>query len=547
METILSNTIEGRGLGAALLDSARRHADRPALWAAKEELSYRELFERAGAVAAALRAVGIAAGERVAILSRRSSTLYLAVLGALMAGCTYVPLNTRFPRDRNVAIMRASGASALIADHYCASRIADFLDPLAAAVPIVLPELANGDTDNIGNVDNTGSRRIAVPKAGELRLEQIEATAPLDGDQPCYLLFTSGTTGKPKGVPISHANLAAYLPAVHALVPIDATDRVLQCVDLTFDLSVHDMFLTWLNGAALFITPENGSIFAPRLIAAHALTASLLVPSTGARALEQGLLGAGSMPTLRYSLFAGEALPVSMVEVWQQAAPNSTIYNLYGPTEGTIHVSCYRLEANTELTMPIVPIGHPIGAQRMELFESGVRVAPGETGEIYLAGPQMTRGYWRAPDLDAEKFVTMEGVRWYRTGDVGRYVEPFGIVFGGRVDRQVKIRGYRVELQEIEGVLRRLTGREQVAVLAWPLTAEGIAEGCVAFIAGDGMNAIALREGCRASLPPYMVPNSIFFVDELPLNANGKTDYRSLSRNPLLELPSSSGEKSRDD
>ena len=311
---------------------------------------------------------------------------------------------------------------------------------------------------------------------------------------------------------------------------------MLQCVDLTFDLSVHDMFLTWLNGGALYSAPDNSSIFAPRLIARHGLTACLLVPSTAARALQEGLLGAGKMPSLRHSLFAGEALPVSIVEAWSASAPNSAVFNLYGPTEGTIHTSWYKVDPSRELKMPVVPIGWPVGEQRMELFDAGKPVPAGETGEIYLTGPQMTPGYWKAPALDAEKFTMIDGTRWYRTGDLGRYVDEFGVIFGGRADRQVKIRGYRVELQEIEGALRKASGSEQVAVLAWPLTAEGIAEGCVGFVVGAQRDVPSIRRLCRDALPVYMVPSDVFAVDELPLNANGKTDYKALYRHSTLAI-----------
>jgi len=312
---------------------------------------------------------------------------------------------------------------------------------------------------------------------------------------------------------------------------------VLQCVDLTFDLSVHDMFLTWLNGAQLFSVPENASVFAPRLIARYELTASLLVPSTAARARQEGLLGSNRMPTLRYSLFAGEALPVSTVEAWQDAAPDSAVFNLYGPTEGTIHTSWYRIEPRQRLSMPVVPIGWPVGEQRMELFEAGKPVPAGTTGEIYLSGPQMTPGYWQAPHLDDEKFTTIDGIRWYKTGDVGRYSPEHGVIFAGRADRQVKIRGYRVELQEIEGALRKAAGTEHVAVIAWPLTAEGVAEGCVAFVVGAQRDLAAIRRLCRVTLPAYMVPSALFALNELPLNANGKTDYMALYRHHALGRP----------
>ena len=512
------------GLGPALLAAATRHADRSALWAGDEMLTYRTLFERAGAVAALLASRGIKPGEQVAILSFRTSAAYVGVVAALLAGCTYVPLNTRFPPERNAAILRGSGARALVLDRRSAEELAGLLGELDPAVLAVTPEPGPG-VQTPFELHRSGSPQLA--------LENIKPV-PVDPEQPCYLLFTSGTTGAPKGVPITHANLGSYLPAIHKLVPIGPDDRVLQCVDLTFDLSVHDMFLTWLNGASLYSAPENASIFAPRLIARHELTASLLVPSTAARALQEGLLGAGKMPSLRYSLFAGEALPVSVVAAWQASAPNSAVFNLYGPTEGTIHTSWYKIDPARELKMPVVPIGWPVGEQRMELFEAGKPVPAGETGEIHLTGPQMTPGYWRAPALDAEKFTMIDGIRWYRTGDLGRHVEEFGVIFGGRADRQVKIRGYRVELQEIEGALRKASGSEQVAVIAWPLTAEGIAEGCVAFVVGAQRDMTAIRHLCREALPVYMVPSEVFAVEELPLNANGKTDYKALYRHQAL-------------
>ncbi len=511
------------GLGAALLATALKHLDRPALWAGDETLSYRELFERAGALADLIRTLGVPAGERVAILSYRTTSAYVGIVAALLAGCTYVPLNTRFPVDRNMAILKGSGAAVLILDARAAQEIGVLLGEPSSAVHVVTPD----DVRSAGHLRLHRSLSPAVP------VETIEAVN-VDPALPCYLLFTSGTTGVPKGVPITHANLSSYLPAIHSHIPIGPSDRVLQCVDLTFDLSVHDMFLTWLNGAQLFSAPENASIFAPRLIARHQLTASLLVPSTAARALQEGLLGSNRMPTLRYSLFAGEALPVSIVEAWQDAAPGSAVFNLYGPTEGTIHTSWYKVEPSRPLSMPVVPIGWGVGDQRMELFEAGKPVQHGETGEIYLTGPQMTPGYWQAPHLDAEKFTTIDGIRWYKTGDLGKYSEEHGVIFGGRVDRQVKIRGYRVELQEIEGALRKASGTEQVAVIAWPLTAEGMAEGCVGFVVGAQLDVPTIRRLCREGLPGYMVPSEIFAVDELPLNANGKTDYKALYKHQVL-------------
>jgi amino acid adenylation domain-containing protein len=515
------------GLGAALVASARRHADRPALWAVGDRSSYRELFERAGGWAVGMRERGLEPGDRVCILSHRTTTAYAGVLAALLAGCTYVPLNTRFPRERNQAILASADAGALVADDESAGDLETLTAGLLRPPLVVTPERKCTAPDRV--------RRLGPSDLSPVPLDRLAAADPGDPNSPAYLLFTSGTTGAPKGVPISHANLAAYLSSIHPLVPIAAADRVLQAVDLTFDLSAHDMFLSWLNGAELYSAPENATILAPRIIAEHKLTACLLVPSAAARAREQGLLERHPMPSLRYSLFAGEALPVSVARAWCEAAPNSALYNLYGPTEGTIHVSQFRFDPARELPSAVVPIGWPLGDQRMVLFDADGREVPaGDTGEIHLAGPQMTRGYWRAPHLDAEKFATIGGVRWYKTGDLGRHLDRYGILFGGRADRQVKIRGYRVELQEIEGVLRNATRREQVAVIAWPLSPDGIADGCIAFVAGAEMDAASLRAACRTALPPYMVPNELVFVPELPLNPNGKTDYKALYSHDAL-------------
>ena len=514
-------------LGTALVASARRHAERPALWARGTRLTYRELFERAAGWAAAMRAAGLARGERVCVLSNRSATAYAGILAALLAGATYVPLNARFPRERNRAIFAAADPAALILDDENRVHLDSLLGDGPRAPLVVAPE--SGPLPA-----STGRRVLTASDLPGVALEKFDGGA--DPNAPAYLLFTSGTTGVPKGVPIDHRNVAAYMSAMHRLLPLGAEDRVLQSSDLTFDQSVHDMFLTWLSGAELYATPPDASIMAPRFIAEFGLTACHFVPSIATRAFDRGLLKPGGMPTLRYTAFGGEALPVAIVRPWAEAAPNSAIFNFYGPTEGTVYFSSYRLDPDRPLDMAVAPVGRPLGEQRIALFDGdGREVAKGETGEIHLAGSQLMRGYWRAPDLDAAKFTEIGGVRWYKTGDLGRIVDDYGIVFAGRVDRQAKIRGYRVELQEIEGAVRKVSAREQVAVIAWPPSDNGVADTCIAFVVAPEGDADAVRAGCRAVLPSYMVPSDVLFVAELPLNQNGKVDYAALSRHDALQ------------
>lgn len=373
-------------LGGALLGAAERHAARPALWAAGQRLRYGELFDQAAAIAAALIAAGVAPGARVAILSRRSTLPYAALIGVLLAGCTYVPLNTRFTRERNQAMLTAADAAALVIDEASAAKLDSYLAPLDPSLIVLRPEVQS-EAPGIGG-------KAAALVCGDGPVFWRSARRPVEPSALMYLLFTSGTTGVPKGVPISHANVAVYLEGVSVTGEIMADDRVLQMVDLTFDVSVHDMMLAWLNGAELYSVPENASMMVPRLIAQHGITTCLIVPVTGAVCLQKGLAKPGSMPTLRLTYFCGEALPRSVAEGWRAATSGGRVINLYGPTEATIAFSQYEHQPDEATEFPIVPIGLPFAGQRMGVFSPEMIEMPhGEHGQICLAGSQLAEGY----------------------------------------------------------------------------------------------------------------------------------------------------------
>lgn len=498
-------------LATALLAVAARFPDRPALWARGQRLRYADLFRDAGRIARRLRQQGLAPGDRVGILSHRGVTAYAGILGALLAGCTYVPLNTRFPPERNAAMLARAGARGLVLDDRCAALGAKVLGPVPPGLVVLRPE--------------SDASLAALPE------EPDPALASGDAAGLAYILFTSGTTGEPKGVAISHANLAAYLAAQFAYAPIAPEDRVLQAVELTFDISVLDMFTCWIAGAELVVAPENSALLTPRLIAEREVTATCLVPSTAIRTQAAGMLRPGSMPSLRMCIFGGEAVPVPAMRAWQEAAPNAAIWSLYGPTELTIAVTHTPYRRAAEPALPFMPLGAPHQGTRIALRdpESGTITREGP-GEIIVAGGQVSPGYWRNPALDAERFLLLDGARWYRTGDIGRWTPEHGFLFAGRADRQVKIRGFRVELLEVEGTLRRASGCELVAVLPWPATAPGSADGILGFLAAPARDPQPILEACRALMPDYMVPARLVFLPELPSNENGKTDYKALER-----------------
>ena len=380
-------------LGSAVAEICRVHSSRPALWAKGELLTYGELLEKAGRMAQALRDSGVGSGDRVAILSERTTTAYVGILAALFAGAAYVPLNVRFPSERNRRIVASSGARAII----CSQSQEEDARALIADI---------NDVRLLVSGQNAGPLPVPLPcedAAGKL----------------AYVFFTSGTTGAPKGVPISHENVFAYLRGIRTLTEVTSEDRVMQVVDLTFDLSVHDIFLAWTSGACLYSIPENGTLLCTRFVEEHGGTHWLSVPSAAALVKQAGLLTPNSMPSLKYTFFCGEALAGAVAENWALAAPNSQIANIYGPTEATVAFSACRYSPGQAYPPAVVSLGEPFPEQQMGLFNDEGELVQEGVGEICLSGSQVTEGYWNAPDITAERFFEAEGRRWYRTGDLG--------------------------------------------------------------------------------------------------------------------------------
>jgi len=511
----------------AIAGAAAAHGSRPAVWAGGDTLSYDELLAFAARTATVLLESGVQPGDRVAILTARSLAAYVGVVASLRAGCVYVPLNKRHPIARNRAMLERSGATALLVDNESCRRFSDLLrEPTHALKTVVALEAAT-EPRSASGVTYLDHRTVSATRP---RTAWADRAA---GDD-CYLIFTSGSTGEPKGVPISHGNVLAYLGGISEIAPVTHEDRLIQLADLSFDLSGHNMFLALTSGAALYSIPDSANLLGPRFVSEHELTGWCSVPSAAALARQAGLLDPGSLPSLRVSHFCGEALHGAVAEAWAAAAPNSALYNLYGPTEATIAISWHRYRSADASS--VVPIGRPLRGQQMEVFGADDQPLPeGEVGELLLSGSQVARGYWHGSALDAEKFTTIAGARWYRTGDLARRSGADGFHYAGRIDHQTKILGFRVELLEIERALRAITGRDAVAVIAWPVTIDGGAQGTVAFVAGPAItDEEAALAKLRATLPPYMVPSRLIPVDALPLNGNGKTDYTALRQHQAL-------------
>jgi amino acid adenylation domain-containing protein len=420
-----------------------------------------------------------------------------------------------------------SDLDALILDRAGVRQLEAVLGGLPRLPPILTP-----DIDSVAIPEGAAySNRADLSRFAPLA--DLPAVAE---DDVAYLLFTSGSTGVPKGVPVTHRNVLHFLDYASNRYGITTDDRFSQTFDQTFDLSVFDLFAAWENGACVCAMQPLDLLTPARFVARQNVTVWFSVPSIAALMRKKNLLKPGVFPTLRWSLFCGEPLPRASAEAWQAAAPRSIVENLYGPTELTIACFVHRWDPQRSPALcvnDIVPIGRPFdGLTAIILDETLHKVGEGEAGELCVTGPQTVPGYWNAPEKTAEQFVSLDlnggtTARFYRTGDRVRRLPDGDYVYLGRTDHQVKVLGHRVELSEVEAALTRNEGVAQAVALGWPVH-DGSAEGVVAFVAGTRVDPQRLTSAVRQVLPDYMTPRAVIVLDALPLNPNGKVDRNVL-------------------
>lgn len=501
--------------------SVREHPEATAIELDGTALTYGELASVVDGVVARLAAVRPDPPRRVGLLAARSLGAYAGYLAALRLGATVVPLNTRYPAQRNAEICKVAGPSVVIVD---------------AAGQAMIDEVNHGTEafvlDLVGLSPDDPTPGTTAPATG---------AGGAASDEDCaYLLFTSGSTGKPKGVPVSHRNVRSYLDHVIDRYRLGPGCRLSHTFDLTFDLSVHDLFAAWGSGATMVVAGPDDLLDPVKYVNTHRITHWFSVPSAVAIAAHSGALQPNSMPGLRWSLFCGEQLTLDHARLWRRAAPASVIENLYGPTELTISCADYRLPAD-EGDWPATSNGTvPIGSlyahlDYLVIDDDGHRAAD---GELCVRGAQRFSGYLNPLD-DVGRFVEWNGERavphsgeidaasWYRTGDRVAVRDGY-LVHLGRIDHQIKISGYRVELGEIEATMRQHP--QVVEAVAVPTaTSHGQLE-LVGVYTGSPVPPRDLTAQLRVVLPSYMIPRRFQHVAALPLNDNGKVDRSQLAR-----------------
>jgi amino acid adenylation domain-containing protein len=512
--------------------SAEQFSERPAVIVEGKPVYYRELRELALRIAATIQAHNeYLETPLIAVFAHRSATAFGAVLGSLLAGNGYVPLNPTFPVARTRLMFERSQCRVIIVDRGSLPQLNALLDGDERPLLVIGPDL-----QDLRRHREQWPGHVFVG-ARDLRPSAAWREPTEDQDAIAYLLFTSGSTGIPKGVMVAHRNVTSFVSYMADHLKLTERDIASQMFDLTFDLSAFDMFVSWERGACL-CSPSKKTLINPgKFIRDQKLTIWFSVPSTVALMKQLGLLKPGRFPSLRLSLFCGEPLPISCAEAWLTAAPNSILENHYGPTELTIACTSYRWHSQRspgESEVGIVPIGYPYPGMNLLVVDDRLNeVKPGEEGELLMNGPQMSLGYWRDPERTNSAFVVPPGREeiFYRTGDrVRRPVGGGPLTHLGRMDFQVKILGHRVELGEVEAVVRQASGMDGVVAVGWPASTSGYG-GIEVFIEGGLVDVDRLRGVIAARLPDYMLPRRLHVMKRLPRNVNGKFD-----RNAMLAL-----------
>ncbi len=488
------------------------------------ELSYGELDRASSQLAHCLRAVGCGRGDRVGLLMPKSPTAIVAMLGVLKADAMYVPMDPACPAERAARVISASEPWGILA----ASTTAPLLDEIIAL---------------------TGSEHLVVgsletrPLSGthfESRFDWSDLAAYPDAapasansaDDPAHLLFTSGSTGQPKGVVITHRNVIGFVEWARNHFGITAGERISGHTPLHFDLSTFDIYGTLSAGATLYLVPPQLNLLPHKLadfIRRTQLTQWFSVPSTLTFLAKHDAVAPNDFPSLKRLLWCGEVLPTPSLVHFMQRLPHVSFTNLYGPTEATIASSYHTVATCPQDARAPIPIGIACAGEQLRVLNgNGNDVPPGEIGEIFIGGSGLSPGYWRDPEKTAAAFRTdpATGGRIYRTGDLGRLSHDGLVYFLGRADSQIKSRGYRIELGEVEAAFHALDCLRESAIVAIP--SDGF-EGnliCCAYVSQPDVEVTptGLKQQVGRLLPPYMLPARWLTFSKLPRNANGKVD-----------------------
>lgn len=509
--------------------SAELYPDRTAVEDGERNVTYAELEVRSNQMAALLLELGVNRGDRVGLFLDKSIESVIGIYAALKSGCAYVPLDARAPAARLAYIARDCDLRVVVSSVERARSLGGWVALGASLETVIVANALAVDPQNAPD-------RISIRTARDVERQDrsLPSVEGIDQDL-AQILYTSGSTGAPKGVMLSHLNALTFVKWAIERFEVVAQDRLSSHAPFHFDLSIFDLFAAAGAGAAVVLVPPELAIFPMQVkefIAERRLTITYAVPSLLSMLTLRAGLKPGDLPDLRTVLFAGEVFPTRFLRRLMELLPHAAFFNLYGPTETNVctyypvaHISADQTEA--------IPIGRAIpGVEVFAVTDDGRLAAPGEVGELYVRGTTVMRGYW-SDEERTERSLVRDPLREgrtdpaYRTGDLVRQELDGDYRLLGRRDHQIKSRGYRIELGDIESALYAHPAVVECAVVAFPDPI--VTNRITAFVVALGrVSQRDLIGFCGERIPHYMIPEQIELVPALPKTSTGKVDRQAL-------------------
>jgi amino acid adenylation domain-containing protein len=516
--------------------SAEKYPEQNAVILKESSITYEDLYFKSNQLAQALIALGVQKGDRVSLMLNKSIESVVAIFGVLMAGASYVPIDPAAPVNRIKYIINNCDSEILITSGGGASKIATELNTASSLKTVIM---IGSDPQQLKEKHETleffSWETLFLNSKDKIQLPDISDT------NPAYILHTSGSTGVPKGVVISHLNSLTFVNMAASFFDINKDDRLCSHAPIHFDLSVFDIFVAIRNGATIVLVPEMLPMF-PIKLAEFIDDTKISVWNSVASVLsllaERGRLGKYQFESLRLVLFSGDVLPVKYLRTLMTHMKNTQFLNIYGQTEANSS-TFFGIDEIPDDDAYKIPIGEAF--PNFEVFaldeHEKIITSPGEKGELYVSGSTVALGYWGDPEKTSEVFVQdprpySSQNKVYRTGDLVTRDDDGNYIFLGRKDHQVKSRGYRIQLDEIEAILNNHSDIKEAVVIAIP--DELIGNRIISFVSlGDGAKVTEtdIFDYCSTFLPSYMVPEKISLIDKLPRTPSGKFDRNLLTNN----------------